>query len=264
MILKSIQSALLIKIDQVSNICIKNNIPFYLIGGSLLGAIRHKGFIPWDDDIDIGILRPNFEKFSNILESNIYDIDFESYKSNENYIYSFIKIVDKSIEVDFDWHNNLNFKTYASIDVFPIDGTPNLLIFRYLYVLYVQSLISFKNYLFLNPYKRSFGKKMFSIFLKKIIKVKPNVLIKFIEIQMKRYPVEKSKYLINYSGLYGFRELSKKDTFGSPIPLPFDSLVLFGVQKYHTYLSRIYGNYSIIPDEKKRFSHYTISDNVKS
>lgn len=142
--IKFIQRKLLSKFLELSTLLKSHNLSYYMIGGTLLGAIRHKGFIPWDDDIDIGISRPDYERLLAILNDNKSLIDFDYHRSNENYYYNFIKVVDKTVEVDFKWHNNLSYKTYASIDVFPLDGTPNLLVFRYLYVSYIQVLISLK------------------------------------------------------------------------------------------------------------------------
>ena len=72
---KSLRRLQLVELDllkQVDSICKENGIPYYAMGGTLLGAIRHKGFIPWDDDIDIGIPRPYYNKLAKILNSEKY------------------------------------------------------------------------------------------------------------------------------------------------------------------------------------------------
>lgn len=255
--IKAIQSQLLNLLSDFSNYCATHDISYYLIGGSLLGAVRHKGFIPWDDDIDIGIPRPLYEVLLDNLRLNDELFDFDSYVTNENYVYGFIKVLDTSSEFEFKWHKNLDIKTYLSIDVFPFDGTPNFVLWRYIYVWYVQALISFKNYLYLNSSPRPFLSRIIADLFKKIFKIKPFVLLKFIDNQMKRFPVNSSKYVVNYSGIYGFREIVKREVLGLPTPYDFENQVFYGVENSDIYLTKIYGDYLLIPEEKKRYSHYS-------
>ena len=80
-------------LDYVADFCNKNGITYYLDGGTLLGAIRHKGFIPWDDDIDIAMPRKDYDRFVHMcLDDSRYKI--LSYETDEKYIYSFAKVVD--------------------------------------------------------------------------------------------------------------------------------------------------------------------------
>jgi lipopolysaccharide cholinephosphotransferase len=254
---KLIQKHLIVKLTLVSELCVKHDVPYYLIGGSLLGAVRHKGFIPWDDDVDVGILRHDYEFFTKLLKSKNQKLYFDSYETNPHYVNNYLKILAKDVEVDYKWNNNVNYKTYASVDIFPLDGSPDNFVFRIIYVWYVQALISFKNYLYLNSSPRPFLSRIIADLFKKIFKIKPFVLLKFIDNQMKRFPVNSSKYLVNYSGIYGFREIVKREVLGLPSPYDFENQVFYGVENYDLYLTKIYGDYLLIPEEKKRYSHYS-------
>ena len=139
--LRDMQLAELDLLDFFANICEENNLTYYLIGGTLLGAIRHKGFIPWDDDIDVGMPRKDYQKFVNIMNTE----KSESYVFNcgENDASSFLmhgklKIKGTTIEQpDYSIRDN---KSEIFIDIFPFDNAPDLKIKRF-YLSWKISLI---------------------------------------------------------------------------------------------------------------------------
>jgi len=95
--LKKLHLVELIILDEFIRICNKFNLNYFLIGGTLLGAVRHNGFIPWDDDIDIGMPRKDFQKFLEICQSELYKDFYYLYLDNfEPYYYHFIKICKKN------------------------------------------------------------------------------------------------------------------------------------------------------------------------
>lgn len=107
-------------LDYVADFCNKNGITYYLDGGTLLGAIRHKGFIPWDDDIDIAMPRKDYDRFVHMcLDDSRYKI--LSYETDEKYIYSFAKVVDSYTKLK-EWGTAEYEQLGVYIDVFPIDA----------------------------------------------------------------------------------------------------------------------------------------------
>ncbi len=101
----------------------ENNLHYYLMYGTLIGAARHKGFIPWDDDIDIWIPRPDYEKFIDYCikhKKELYPLELLHYKTNDKYIYPIARMSDSRYSINYD-----NAKEYGLglfVDLYPVDG----------------------------------------------------------------------------------------------------------------------------------------------
>ena len=124
--LRALQLKELDLLKYFQQVCKDNHIEYFALGGTLLGAIRHKGFIPWDDDIDVGIPRPDYERLCKILEGlpESGNIKFRSYKNSEDCIRYFGHIEDTTFKVVR--HDKLKAEeTFAWIDLFPLDAMPN-------------------------------------------------------------------------------------------------------------------------------------------
>ena len=131
---------------EVLRICKEYRLTYYMLGGTMLGAIRHKGFIPWDDDIDLGMPRKDYERFLKIAPRELSaHLKLVNYRTDPNYMYYITRILDTETTVIEERIGNDNKYTHASIDIFPIDGTPNNPILRKIYffrVMYHRALMS--------------------------------------------------------------------------------------------------------------------------
>ena len=110
-------------LDEIVGICDKHNLTYFLIGGTLLGAVRHKGFIPWDDDLDIAMPREDYEKFLKIAKTELdkkyylHDISID-----KNYWQPFIKIRKNNTLFDEKMIDNIETHKGIFVDVFPFDN----------------------------------------------------------------------------------------------------------------------------------------------
>ena len=254
--LKEIQGYQLKILLEVKKICEKNNIKYFLSAGTLLGAVRHKGFIPWDDDLDIGMLRSEYDKFLNIAEKEL---------SSEYFLQTLNKVrLNNTIYREY-LSRNCKINSGIYIDIFPYDNVPDSKLLRTkqkieTYIL-KRLLLMAKGYemTWENSNKiKKYVCKIARAFLKLIdINKLKSALLK----SMKKYSSSKSKYIINIGGAYGYKKqmverLWMKDTIdgifeGYTFPIPVG---------YDYYLKHLYGDYLKLPPEDKRYNRHNIME----
>ena len=240
-------------------LCEENNLTYYISGGTFLGAVRHKGFIPWDDDVDVAMPREDYEKFLKLAKKSS-SFTIKNFKYNDDYhLYhtrltdDSIKVVSKSASVAQVWD--------AWIDVFPIDGLPNNFIIRQFFklgLLEKKLLLKFScfNEMVDLTAKRNLIKKIF-IFIGKHVNVQKymNASKRFtlLDKKLKKYSNSKSKYYMNFMGAYEFNSIMRKDVYYQDgAYYDFEGLKLFGPKNYDAYLTKIYGDYMTIPKNKNK------------
>lgn len=135
---RDLQDVLLEMLLEIERVCSKNDIQYSLIMGTLLGAVRHSGFIPWDDDLDIAMTRDDFEKFKRACAS---DLDrnrffFQDDTTDEHYRWGYARIRRNETEFVRVGQEHLKMRTGIFLDIFPLDGVPDALPSRYLHSAY--------------------------------------------------------------------------------------------------------------------------------
>ncbi|MBQ7733281.1 MAG: LicD family protein, partial [Synergistaceae bacterium] len=109
-------------LDVVAKFCDENNINYFLNGGTLLGAIRHKGYIPWDDDIDLGMLRPDYDKFMKLFNENNTRYKFYSNENTKGFFAMCGRVVDTNPNT-FAYERTMKIGIY--VDIFVFDNAPD-------------------------------------------------------------------------------------------------------------------------------------------
>lgn len=213
----------------------RNDINFILIGGSALGAVRHKGFIPWDDDIDIALYRNEFEKMEKLLKH----ISFKNIK------YIFSETTEDSVPYGRIVYNDK--KNTQIIDVYPIDNVSNTSIgkfFQYivseLYHFTVKQSIPKNRGQLLKFFTKIALKLLSSSLKKKIRKISKSSLLYWNKKETK-----------NIANIYGYKkywkEIMPKEYIGKPILWKFENEIFYIPEQWDKYLTHLYGDYMELP-----------------
>jgi len=251
-----IQKILLDIFREVDKVCRANDITYYMGCGTMLGAVRHKGFIPWDDDIDLHFPRPDYERFLTVAPSALSEnFKLLNFVENENISGCYAKVEDMRYRISHEWTEHTKQPTHVNIDIFPVDGVANKSIIRKLHDKYYNFLKGLANYLFQNAENRPFAKKVIAKTLQCLLPLKRVKFLEYMDKLHQRYAFDKSKYVSRPLGSCGINNIVLRQVYGKPTEYIFENQVFFGVEKCDDYLRTLYGDYMKLPPENKRVSH---------
>lgn len=257
---KEIQAVCMDMLRLVDKICKAENIPYYLSGGTLIGAIRHKGFIPWDDDIDVMIPRPEFERFL---------------KAAPKYVPARYRMVHCSLPGDYampwirmwDLHTKLVpshtqkvFTAHLFLDVFPIDALPTN---KRLSDLFFKK-IRFYDILLKCARRKALWPDERLQWLKKILMAFTNIRQpRQWACSLDKAAKTRSFAKAKYAGVvtvthYGSRERMPIEIYRGSVPVTFEGETFPAPIGYDTYLRNLYGDYMQLPPVEKRASQHNL------
>ena len=250
--LKQIQLKML---SDIAEFCEKNQIAYFLAYGTLLGAVRHKGYIPWDDDIDICMPRPDYDKFLSLYNQDEKFYKVVALEIEGNYKLPFAKVHDTRTVMRETMYSSDVFGVY--IDVFPIDGCDK------------EGKIIEKNIRlgkFVNAKKAILGNKRtwkknciiaigkcllgFTSLRSLLNKMQNNAFI---------VPYKEAKYVANIMYSYGTSEIMEKKDLEETIMGEFEGQKFRIPKNFELYLTHIYGDFMKLPPIEKRVSTHTFS-----
>ena len=245
--LKNIQKEVL---NEVVTFCNDNNIRYFLAYGTLLGAIRHKGYIPWDDDIDIHMPRPDYEKFIELYnkkKNSNYQV--VTHELDKRYAMPFAKIFRKGTLVKEFFYKQSQFGVY--VDIFPLDGIKKRWqayvcgqCIRFMYI---------KTSVFCD--RQTFSRKARLLITKMILlPFSSHFILKAMKKIATKYDYEKCGEVCSFGSRTAMREILPREVFEEHINVTFEGNEYRAPKGYDKYLTYKYGDYMQLPPEEQRIS----------
>ena len=258
---KTLRKVQLVQLEiakEIDRVCTENDIKCFIIGGSLLGAIRHKGFIPWDDDLDIGMLRKDYEKFVKIASASLNrKYIFIDWKSDSNYPHPMGKVIKKGTIYKERKRNDLG-EQGIWVDIFPYDDFSMESRRTFFELKVIRSLIRAKcNYqtwhsnrgIILMKYIKNLPFRIVAPFFNK------NFLIDIYE----KISMGKSGKNVYENGTENYEKWCfKKDFFTRLKKVQFEDYCFWAPEQYDEYLKIAYGDYMELPPVEERENKHLI------
>ena len=240
----------------IDDFCRKHGIRYFLCGGTLLGAVRHKGFIPWDDDVDIGMLRPDYERFIASYTSDRYELHW--YGNRSKYFFPFAKVCDRRTLLTGGDFPDLGCGVFVDITPFDeIDDDPakwRKAVRRWHWILNILTLRNIR--LFRK------GRSLFNqlvVFCRAPLRLFPNrVFLKWLD----RKNTEKCKMenrkiaCLVPGGMYGLKDIHSPNAFSGTDTVVFEGKPFPAMSGWGQYLTNLYGDYMQLPPLEKRIAHH--------
>ena len=260
---KEIQNISLDILKTISSICEEQNLRYYLMYGTLIGAIRHEGFIPWDDDVDIMMPRPDYDKLLEYLEKNkdIYlDLEVFNRKTHNNYPYMITRISNNNYILDVE--NEKPYGIGVFIDIYPFDGLGKTEEESYKYAI-IGDRLSTCCY---QATRKHYSVETTKSFVRKIFKFPVFIISKIIgkdyfqkklETLRLKYNYDESDYVGCFVWLSGGKkDIFKREWFNDYEMCSFENIPFRIPKEYDLVLKHIYGDYMTLPPKEERVGHH--------
>lgn len=252
--LRTVQLIELEMLEEIDRVCKKCGIQYCISAGTQLGAVRHGGFIPWDDDADIAFLRPEYEKFRQACETEL-DKDrfyFQDYRNTPGYRWGYGKLRRKGTEFVRLYQEHMPYEQGIFVDIMPYDNVPDNYIARKIH--------NFQCFM----YRKSFWAPLGKMQARGTEKLAYQLLDKIPDTKLyasyDRFIARCNKKETKRIRIFAFPVPGKEHgylrrSFVELQPTKFETLEVAGMKDFDTYLSYKYGNYMELPPEDKRKVH---------
>lgn len=261
-VLKHLQSLELMILKEFIDICEGNNLTYYMYAGSLLGTIRHQGFIPWDDDLDVIMFRDDFDKFKEIFMNNSHDkIKLLSIETEEDYFHLLAKLMLKDTLFEENWVSQVDFNIGINIDIFVLDDLSNNDLKRnyqlkkaFLYnKLLIMSRIKLDDLPFVTKLITHSG-----YYILNLLGIKPKWINKRCLNFLRKYQDENAEFVFDISATAEeYPQIFNKNKFKKIKKAKFEDIEVNVPSNYDEILRSLYGDYMQLPPEEDRYNHIT-------
>ncbi|MDE6618282.1 MAG: LicD family protein [Clostridiales bacterium] len=251
-----LQSKLLDMLKWFHSFCVEHDLRYYALGGTMLGAVRHKGFIPWDDDIDVGLPRADYNKFIELSDCIPAPYVLETPQSPaKEFVYAYSKLYNT--DTTFIEKGKKNIKRGIFLDVFPIDGLGNDEAEALAQFNKTARLVK-KLAVRVSPIRKGRGfAKNCAVALSRCV---PQFIINDKKLAQKLDRVAAQKgydqnaFVGNLVCNYKPHNILKREYFGTPTLYVFEDTEVYGAQDYEGYLSQVFGDWRKLPPEDQQVS----------
>lgn len=260
---KKVQELTISLLKVFIHLCEENSLCYYFTGGALIGVLRHKGFVPWDDDIDVGMPRKDYDRFLEILKTKMpegYGICNRYTDKNWHFAMSQFQDMESEIEINLAEQPRI---AHIWVDVFPLDGLPsgkiarwfrikNILLHRYLIqIAHINTQVDSHRS---RPWYERFILGIFKrIPVDRLLNT--DHILDHMEKVLRKSDFNESEYAGNMLGRYREREAVPKKYFGVPKKAQFENMMVNIPEMSHELQTALYGNYMKLPPEKDRVAH---------
>ena len=265
--LTSLQKQDLEILKEFQRICDDNGLMYFVVAGSMLGAVRHQGFIPWDDDIDVAMPREDYDRFLEVAPAQLSSDYFLESPRDKQHVTIVSTITSK--KGGFTLNNAQKaLHTGAWIDIMMVDGVPDPGIkraihwYRYLTLRAFYQMSHFEEVVDQNRKRPAYEKII--IKFAKVTKIQrllnPAKINNKIEKLMRSVPYEKSNYVATYCGIYRKNEIVPKTWYGEGKKYKFEDTEVYGLSDADKYLTQLYGDYMTPPEDISVSKHNVTED----
>ena len=247
--LEHLQNVILSIAKYIDTLCRKNGINYYLLGGSAIGAIRHHGFIPWDDDLDIVMDAKNYEKFIRVCREQL---DNETYYFQESYIdwpmpFSKLKLRGTELKEPSGYMNESG-EEGIYVDIFKLENAPSSKIgqiWQYFCAKYfLCNCLLRRGWVHASLYKK--------LMMMASIPLNISLFRRFFKNQVEKFNSKDADYCLFFAGRYRLStSFYHKSVLGKPLMVPFEDTYLPVPEKYDEWLKQIFGDYMTPPPPEK-------------
>ena len=262
--LRSIQLASLEGLKELKRMCDKHDLKYYLVAGTLLGAVRHHGFIPWDDDVDVAMPRADYDRLAKIARKELGDgFFYQTDRTDKHSPFAFAKLRREGTDVREHLLSQVDMHNGCYVDIFPLDYCPSnekrARCFFKLTTLFNSAMLAKVSDDFVCGYEKKIARIAFSIAVKL-----PRWALIFLRNAVRIYYTATSKKSIicTVSGSYGYpRESYIAEWFSESVELEFEGDRFTAPKEYDKALTHMYGDYMTPPPDDERRGHFTSCKN---